>query len=405
MAEPRQPAPRFELMPETFPRSARELEADGLRRSGAALLIAVLLLTAWTAWLSLSRVSLVAVSGSARVEAEAHPVEARAGGLVVATHIQLGRQVEAGELLVELDSATERLRLEEERAVERALAAQLAEIGGEIAAHQHALEAMRSARRSALAEALADRRAVETSARLAEGELARSSRLRDQELLSEAELERQRADALGRRQAASGRRIAVGRLGSERSAELAGAGARLAELGRDQERLKGERAASELAIGRLERAVEERRVRAPVAGRIVDVADIRPGEVVEARSSFATVLPAGSLRVVAWFEPHGLVGRVRAGHPASLRLDGFPWTRYGTVRARVRAVALEPRGGRIRVELALARGSIAIPLQHGLTGRVEIEIDRVSPASLVLRTAVGHLFPPGEELPAPAEPR
>jgi len=49
-------------------------------------------------------------------------------------------------------------------------------------------------------------------------------------------------------------------------------------------------------------------------------------------------------------------------------------------------VATEARNGVIRVGIRLGQAMhTAIPLQHGLPGMVEIEVERVSPATLVLR--------------------
>jgi membrane fusion protein (multidrug efflux system) len=72
-----------------------------------------------------------------------------------------------------------------------------------------------------------------------------------------------------------------------------------------------------------------------------------------------------------------------------MRLDAYPWTQFGTLPAQVGNVANEPSAGKIRVELAVQpRKNSAIVLQHGLTGSVEVEVDRVSPASMILRSAV-----------------
>jgi membrane fusion protein (multidrug efflux system) len=55
-------------------------------------------------------------------------------------------------------------------------------------------------------------------------------------------------------------------------------------------------------------------------------------------------------------------------------------------------VASEPRDGSIRVELALQPPRrTRLPLQHGLPGTAEVEVERVTPAVLVLRT-VGKVF-------------
>jgi membrane fusion protein (multidrug efflux system) len=83
---------------------------------------------------------------------------------------------------------------------------------------------------------------------------------------------------------------------------------------------------------------------------------------------------------------------VRPGQYARLRLEGFAWTQYGSLPARVSSVASEAQDGRVRVELAVEAGArTQIPLQHGLPGTVEVETERVSPAVLVLRAAGGML--------------
>jgi len=88
------------------------------------------------------------------------------------------------------------------------------------------------------------------------------------------------------------------------------------------------------------------------------------------------------------FLPSAAIGRIQTGQPARLRLEAFPWTQYGAVSATVASVASEVRDGRVRVELTVRPNPASlIPLQHGLPGTVEVEVDRVSPAILVLRTA------------------
>jgi membrane fusion protein (multidrug efflux system) len=64
------------------------------------------------------------------------------------------------------------------------------------------------------------------------------------------------------------------------------------------------------------------------------------------------------------------------------------------LQARVLRVAQEQHDGLVRVELTVQDpSSFAAPLQHGLPGVTEIEIDRVSPASLLLR-ALGRWLSP-----------
>jgi hypothetical protein len=69
-------------------------------------------------------------------------------------------------------------------------------------------------------------------------------------------------------------------------------------------------------------------------------------------------------------------------------LQGYPWTEYGTLSATVANVGNEPSEGRVRVELTLEpHQNTTIPMQHGLPGTAEIEVERVAPAVLALRAA------------------
>jgi hypothetical protein len=100
------------------------------------------------------------------------------------------------------------------------------------------------------------------------------------------------------------------------------------------------------------------------------------------------ILPGGTIEVVAEFSPSAAMGKIHPGQKGSMRLDGFPWAQYGAVSARVSRVAGETRDGKIRVELAVTSApSSRIELQHGAPGTVEVEIERTSPAALLLRSA------------------
>jgi membrane fusion protein (multidrug efflux system) len=141
-------------------------------------------------------------------------------------------------------------------------------------------------------------------------------------------------------------------------------------------------------VERLAHEIERRRIRAPMAGRLREIAELRIGSVVREGDRLAAVVPWGELQVVADFLPPSALGRIRVGQSARLRLEGFPWTQYGSLAATVRRVASEVRNGRVRVELSLDPDHASpIPLQHGLPGSVEVQVERLAPATLVLRAA------------------
>jgi len=167
-------------MPTPFARSLRSLEADGFRGVSVAFLIAGVLLSAWAAWFALARIAVYEVTERARVEVNqsVQPVDARVAGRVVTTHLDLGRIVHAGDVLVELDADAERLRLEEERTRLATLAPESSAVDAEIAAEQRALEAARHAAQVARDEARSQLAEAEAPALFAEEDAARLARLR-----------------------------------------------------------------------------------------------------------------------------------------------------------------------------------------------------------------------------------
>jgi membrane fusion protein (multidrug efflux system) len=128
-------------------------------------------------------------------------------------------------------------------------------------------------------------------------------------------------------------------------------------------------------------------IRSPIAGRIGSVAEVRAGSVIHEAEVLGTVVPPGVPRVVALF-PASAIGRLEPGQAAQVRLDGFPWTQFGTLKAAVADVGNEASAGCIRVELRLApEQDSPIRLEHGLPGSAEVVVEEVSPAVMLLRAA------------------
>jgi membrane fusion protein (multidrug efflux system) len=155
---------------------------------------------------------------------------------------------------------------------------------------------------------------------------------------------------------------------------------------------------------RLEHEITIRTVRASVAGSLAEAPPLTVGAVVKEGEKLGAIVPRGELRIVAEYPPPRAIGRIMPGQPARLRLDGFPWAQHGTVAATVARVGSEVRDGKVRVELdVLPNQDGSIPLQHGLTGRAEIEVEQIAPYVLVLRAAGKAVDDPAPESQVPAE--
>lgn len=377
-------------MPTAFIRTMGSLRADGFRRSVAGLLMAAVLLGGWCAWLFLARVSRYETTDSARLEVDraTHLLQAPYAGRVVASRLVLGRTVEAGEILVELDANPERLQMQEERTRRKAIDPRVESLRAQLTAATQAAARERDAARAALEEARARVIEAEQPARFGEADAARLKQLLAEGLTPERDYARAQAEADRARAAVESWRQALTRQEREQRTHESDRDAQIRALEAEIRRLEGESVTSGAAIDRLQYDVEKRRIRAPIAGRLGDVATLRPGAVLHDGDKLASIVPSGALRIVAEFDPPAALGRIRPGQAARLRLKGFPWAQYGSIAGRVTTVGNEIRDGRVRVECDVV-GSAAnlIPAQHGLPGSVEVRVEEVSPAALALRVA------------------
>jgi multidrug resistance efflux pump len=341
-----------------FSRSERFLEADNSRRSHFGLLLGTVLLALWAVWFFFARVSVYEVSDKAELEVDqaVHPIAAAVSGRIVASSLLLGKHVQAGDVLVELEAESQQFQLGEQQSQVAGSRPQISAIEAQIASEKQAYESERAAAGQALEESRAHNRSL--------------------------------ADAQQRRAAADGLRYATARLESEQHTRLNERDAQIQKLTSDLNKIKSERTTASVTVQRLQEEVDRRNIRAPIDGTLGEVAPMRVGGFVRAGDQVGSVVPEGKLHVVANFAPPAALGRILPGQTARLRLEGFPWGQYGSVGATVTSVASEIRDGTIRVELALkADDRSRIPLQHGLPGSVQVQVENISPANLVLRIA------------------
>jgi membrane fusion protein (multidrug efflux system) len=379
-------------MPATFSRTLRSLSSNRSGRRGLAF-IGIVLLAAWSAWMALGQVTVYQMTERARVEvgSAAHPVATPVAGRVVETHLAVGREVVAGEVLVVLDAELQRRALDEACARRQSLTSRLQAMRREIAAVEDAAVVEQKAREAAKAEARAHVDEAHVKAEFARLQADISVRLRASKVASELEHYNYRAQAEGSRAALFALEAARTRLDRDRELQEKERLVRLAKLRREAVELEGQAAIEQATIHRLEYDISLRCIRAPVTGQLGEAAEVRVGTVLQAADRLGAVVPRDPPRAVAFY-PAGAVGRIQPGQPARLRLDAYPWAQYGTVAATVAKVGNEPAGGLIRVELALKpEPTSAIALGHGLPGCVEIEVEQVSPAVMLLRAAGQHL--------------
>jgi membrane fusion protein, adhesin transport system len=380
----------------SFARTTRSLSVDSSRYVLIGLAVAGIALFAWLIWFSMGGVTVYEVSRQARLEVGSAPrdVTPVQAGRLVASQLVIGRRVRAGDVLVELDASVQQLRLAEAEARLRSLPLRLASLRREIDAlrgvrindAQSSVAELRSAR-ARLGEAAATAEFADESARRQKADSLSGGSPAVEAL--RAATEARKAQSL--RDALSADVTKLGLDARKRSEENA---AQIESLSRSALAAETEMASTRDLIAQLRLEIENRQVRSPIDGVIGELLPLRPGGFVAQGQKLATIIPSGDLLIVADFNPATALGRIKPGQVAQLRLDGFPWAQYGSVEAQVARVAGEMRDRGLRVEFIATRNATrGLTLSHGMTGTVEVNIEAITPAALLLRT-IGQTFAP-----------
>jgi multidrug resistance efflux pump len=236
------------------------------------------------------------LEGSGTVEARNIRVGSKVGGRIHEVRVREGDRVEPGQVLVTFEDQELAATVEQARA----RTAQ---------AHANLDKMQRGYRREEIAQAQADLDRVR-----AEAENAESTWKRAQQLAAEGVFSRQQRDDA---QAAHESAVARVRSAEQRAAEL--------ERGFRKEDVAAARADLKRAEGELAEAearYRERQVMAPAAA-VVEVMDVRPGDLVAPNAAIALLLERDQI-YIRIYVPETRIGLVRLGQRAEVSVDSFP---------------------------------------------------------------------------------
>ncbi len=352
-------------------------------------MLALATLAAWFFWFTRVPISVHAVTEDARIEVDqrSYAIDSPVAGRIVRADVVLGREVQAGDSLVTIDSELERRQLEELGARLVAMEPQLAAATREIAAQQQALSDQERATLASLDQGRASLDQAELASVQAKEEARRAHVLFDAGSIPELEAMRLLSEAQQKGAGAKVRELDLETIKREQAARGSQGIARIEDLRRTVAELDGTRITTNAAIRVLEERIDRGTVHSPVSGRIGEIAPINVGAYVQPGARLLSVVPDGTMKAVAELVPADALGRVRPGQHARLRLTGFPWMQYGTIPATVSRVGGEVREGKVRVELSVfLPPDSPIPIQHGLPATCEIDVEEVTPLHLVMRT-------------------
>jgi len=377
---------------EVFGATDRQLAQDGIHKHLLLLAVSICLALAWIAWMFLARVTVYAGTNQARVEvAQAvYFVQAPVSGRVARSFLELGKLVEAGTVLLELNTEPQKLKVQEQHTRRSALRAQLSDLRSQLAAEERTMAAESAASDAAIEQAQTNLAQADAQGRFAEEAAKKRAPAYREGLLSHWDLLKLESEARQKAAEVKSYRAAVTKAEQEKQAAASARQSRIEAIRSDIDRIVGEFGAADNTVLQLENDLSRHSIRAPSRGHLGTVINLKLGGYVHEGDRIAAIIPDGGLRVIAEFEPRIAMGRVRAGQLGRLRLDGFPWAQYGSVMATVIKVGSELRDGKVRVELDPSPKP-GLTLQHGLPGTLQIVVERLSPAALLVRKAGGYL--------------
>jgi hemolysin D len=413
------PLGRDEL--EFLPPGARMRAAPASRFALALGIVIVAAFGATVAWAWIGTLDVVAIARGRIVPRERNQVvQAAEGGVVRFIHVREGALVRQGQLLIELDPTTsdaDEVRLSQELVEAQLHAARLRALlsgwpdldpvpagaagialqrqllASQRAEHERRLEAAALAIRQRTAGVAAAAAHVERLEAVVEIQTQRADAFRSLlarqfvATLQFLDVEERRVDKV-QELAAERQRLA------QEQASLGEAEAQydvletefrntcFAELATWESRARS--LAQEVVKAAQRRAVQ--RIVAPARGTIQQLATHTIGSVVATGQQLMVIVPTdGGVEVEAWIENKD-VGFMRKGLPAALKIETFPFTRYGTIPGTVvaispDAVTLENAGLVYAARVELARPTIdadgeTVTLAPGMAVAVEVQLGR-----------------------------
>jgi hemolysin D len=407
-------------------------------------------------WASIGKVDVVAVAQGRIVPAgRSKVVQPLEAGVVKAIHVQDGQSVRAGEVLIELDATAaeaDRKRLAADLAAARLDASRLRAELAEDPEHAFAPPAGASALKVDLARSLLASELGAWRARLADLDQQIAQRRADGAGIEATIVKLERTLPLVEEQAQARKALTergvysrLSLLDTEQKAIGQEQDLAVARANRDQavaavtalERQRAEaeaqfrkttlqalseaeqRAADDTQnLAKAEQRAAQQTLTAPIDGVVQQLAVHTVGGVVTPAQQLLVIVPKGAPLEVEAEILNRDIGFIRGGQQARIKLDPFPFTRYGTIPGRVMSVsrdAVQDRGeaepkpasmteaqgetdhpGRklglvYPARLALERTAIAVdghpePLRAGMAVTVEIKTDR--------RRIIGYLLSP-----------
>lgn len=133
--------------------------------------------------------------------------------------------------------------------------------------------------------------------------------------------------------------------------------------------------------------LEQLTLRAPVGGRVQSLTVTNPGQVVTTGQEVMRVVPADASLEVLAYVTNDDIGFVKPGQRAVIKVDSFPFTRFGTIEAEVGTVAYDalPAEQANHAVMDAARANGETPIVPTATPLTDLVFEaRIKPKALAI---------------------
>ncbi|MDE1999098.1 MAG: HlyD family efflux transporter periplasmic adaptor subunit [Burkholderiales bacterium] len=284
-----------------------------------AVVSALMVSGAWATW-SLMRPDEAGariVKGNGRLDVQRIEIASKFAGQVLTVPVQEGDTVQAGEVIAQMDPSDYQAQLQ-------------------------GVQAMRQRATQAMARAQGEINVQRIKADVAQMDLNNVQDLRQQDLVSDSEVRKRRAQRDGEQ---NGVHIATAALGEAKAAQ----------------------AEAEAGIKRLTQAIADHTLKAPVGGRI-EYRVVEPGSVIPAGGRVATLLDTSHVYMTL-FLPTLSAGQVQVGDEARIVLDAAPHT---PLPAKVSFVSAEAQFTPKQVETSSEREKLTYRVKLALSAETAL---------------------------------
>ncbi|MCA0233334.1 MAG: HlyD family secretion protein [Bacteroidetes bacterium] len=209
---------------------------------------------------------------------------------------------------------------------------------------------------------------------LTEDDLRMNRKLHEERVIADVELRRTQSQHLSKKQVVDQAQTAFNNNGMSKNQK-------------QQELLELEKTSTEQlngllqSINTLKSDIEAWKLRyitmAPTSGKVAFAAPLQEGQTVKSGQELFYVLPSGSGYEGEMYVGQYNFGKVKKGQEVIVKLTGYPYQEFGTVRGRITSIATMPKDTAYLIKVGFTEGLVTsthqkLPFRNGMTATGEI---------------------------------